>query len=143
MTHTQVLMVIFDILASHSRMLRWHEVKVEEHLADLARLQHSKQQLELAAASHSQEEEQPGSSERKDAAAKDRQNDAATPAQQDDSHEDALDESRYLWSFVFGPASWLSNAQTYRSHRMKHLFEQLRKHGKVIGCRSAFGNGKF
>ena len=74
MTQTQVLMVIFDILASHSRMLRWHEVKVEEHLADLAQLQHSKQQLELAATSQSQEEEQSESS------AKERQNEAATSA---------------------------------------------------------------
>ena len=97
---TQVLMVIFDILASHSRMLRWHEVKVEEHLADLARLQHSKQQLELAATSQSQEQEQPGRSERKDAPAEDRQTDPATSAQQHDSHEDALDESRYLWSCI-------------------------------------------
>ena len=34
----QVLMVIFDILASHHRMLTWHEQRIEEHLTDLEQL---------------------------------------------------------------------------------------------------------
>ena len=32
-------MVIFDILASHHRMLAWHERSIEAHLAEMASLQ--------------------------------------------------------------------------------------------------------
>lgn len=34
----QVLMVIFDILASHHRMLLWHQQRIEEHQQDLEQL---------------------------------------------------------------------------------------------------------
>jgi len=34
-----VLMVIFDILASHHRMLTWHERSIEVHLVEMASLQ--------------------------------------------------------------------------------------------------------
>ena len=49
--HVQVLMVIFDILASHHRMLLWHESSVENLLKETADLQRARQQAEAAESS--------------------------------------------------------------------------------------------
>lgn len=46
----QVLMVIFDILASHYRMLRWHEQRLDEHFAEISRLQEQQSRLSSGAA---------------------------------------------------------------------------------------------
>ena len=37
----QVLMVVFEILASHHHMARWHEARIEQHEHDLEALQAS------------------------------------------------------------------------------------------------------
>ena len=56
----QVLMVIFDILASHHRMLLWHESSVENLLKETADLQRARQQAESQAAESNSQAEQDG-----------------------------------------------------------------------------------
>lgn len=50
----QVLMVVFEILASHHHMARWHEARIEQHERDLEALQAQDQELQarMAALEH-------------------------------------------------------------------------------------------